>query len=371
MKALIERVCWRAGIKCSDGTTSQELRYYEQWGEMDTAFLTYGGGRAAYPGWQNWNLSFGRNVRAAAITGIELMLRDFFAFRWFSVQRVAGRVVFVMTLKERIKGLYGGGGTAPTPPQPTSDEWLWFEMPEGGTMTLNRVGSPTTVTLEVSLDNGATWSEWVEAGTVRTQTLDAGQVMHVRNASPTPTSFSTGGEDFYAFYANENYHAGGKLSSLLCADSSQVSNYPAYSFFGLFFYSSSMLSTPIVNVSSVDELSLSGTFVNCTSLVLVRQFKIGRINGFAGCRGVFQNCTALEEVTLDTPIVGQNGLSNALKGCSNLKSIKASLVDITSLQALSGWVSGVAATGDFWCPQSLTIPTGNDGIPTGWTRHDL
>lgn len=370
MTNTIERLCWRAGIRCSDGTPSQELRYYEQWGERDTAFVTNAGGRVAYPGWRNLNMSFGRDVRAAVISEIEALLRDFFAFRWFSVQRVAGRVVFVMTLKERIRGFASGGGTAPTP-TPTSDEWLWFEMPDGGTVTLTRVGSPNSVTLEVSLDNGQTWTTWTESGTTRTQTLAAGQVMHVRNASPTPASFSSSGNNYYKFSANENHHAGGKLSSLLCADASQVSNYPADSFKYLFANDSNLLSTPIVNVASAEGSALYRTFRYCTSLVLVRQFKIDSINGYAGCRGVFQGCSALEDVTLDTPIVGQCGLCKAFSGCSSLKAITASLVDITASQALTGWVNGVAATGDFYCPQALTIPTGVDGIPTGWTRHDL
>jgi hypothetical protein len=114
------------------------LRYYEQWGERDTAFVTNAGGRVAYPGWSNLNMSFGRDVRAAVISEIEALLRDFFEFRWFSVQRVAGRVVFVMTLKERIRGFASCGGTAPTP-TPTSDEWLWFQIPGSGTTALEIV----------------------------------------------------------------------------------------------------------------------------------------------------------------------------------------------------------------------------------------
>lgn len=367
----ITRICDKAGIVCGSGTAAMMPGFFDKWGERDTAFLTYGVGRAAFAGWQAWNLAFGDSVSNQRIAEVERMLRKEMAFKWFSIQRVGGRVMFIMTLRVSRKAYNVAPPKSGPAPTPTSDEWLWFEMPSGGTVTLTRVGSPTAVTLEYSLDNGATWTTWTESGTTRTQTLAAGQVMHVRNASPTPTTFSTSSSDYYKFSASANYNAGGKLSSLLCADASQVSNYPAYSFNNLFSNDSNLLSTPIINVASVDGSALFRTFRHCTSLALVRQFKIGSINGFAGCRGIFQGCTALEDVTLETPIVGQSGLREAFGGCSSLKSITASFVDITASQALSGWVSGVAATGDFYCPQVLTIPTGVDGIPTGWTRHDL
>lgn len=367
----ITRICEKAGIVCGTGTAAMMPDFFERWGERDTAYMMYGVGRAAFAGWQAWNLAFGDSVSNQRIAEVERMLRNDFTFKWFAIQRVGGRVMFIMTLKVSKKAYNVAPPNSGPTPTPTSDEWLWFEMPSGGTVTLTRVGSPTAVTLEVSLDNGQTWTTWTESGTTRTQTLAAGQVMHVRNASPTPGSFSTSGTNYYNFSASDKYNTGGKLSSLLCADASQVTNYPSNAFAYLFANDSNLLSTPIINVASIDGSALYRTFRYCTSLVLVRKFKIGSINGFAGCRGVFYGCTALEDVTLETPIVGQSGLREAFVTCSNLKIITASFVDITASQALTGWVNGVAATGDFYCPQALTIPTGVDGIPSGWTRHDI
>lgn len=367
----ITRICDKAGIVCGTGTAAMMTNFFDKWGERDTAFLTYGVGRAAFAGWQAWNLAFGDSVSNQRIAEVERMLRNGMAFKWFSIQRVGGRVMFIMTLRVSRKAYNVAPPNSGPTPTPTSDEWLWFQIPNGGTVTLTKVGSPTAVTLEVSLDNGQTWTTWTESGTTRTQTLSAGQVLHVRNASSTPVTFSVNSSNYYKFSASANYHAGGKLSSLLCADASQVSNYPSETFDSLFLNDSNLLSTPIINVASVDGSALYRTFHYCTSLVLVRQFKIGSINGFAGCRGMFQGCTALEYVNLETPIVGQSGLCEAFGGCSSLKSITASFVDITASQALTGWVNGVAVTGDFYCPQALTIPTGVNGIPAGWTRHDI
>lgn len=37
-------------------------------------------------------------------------------------------------------------------------------MPNGGTISLNKTGSPTVVELEYSLDGGKTWTVWTEDG---------------------------------------------------------------------------------------------------------------------------------------------------------------------------------------------------------------
>ena len=46
------------------------------------------------------------------------------------------------------------------------------------------------------------------------------------------------------------------------------------------------------------------------------------------------------------------------------------MTDIAATDCLQNWLNGVAATGDFYCPAELTIPTGSSGIPSGWTRHN-
>lgn len=375
MTKTIERLCWRAGIKCSDGTPSQELRYYEQWGERETAFVTNAGGRVAYPGWRNLNMSFGRDVRASVISEIEALFRDFFEFRWFSVQRVAGRVVFVMTLKERIRGFASGGGTVPTPPQPTSDEWLWFQMPSGGTVTLTRNGSPTAVTLEVSLDNGATWSEWAEVGTARTQTLAAGQVMHVRNASATSTGFSTGTSNNYTFSFDSETKSGGNCNSLLCKEPGNAV-LTQYVFRSLFSNASNLKTAPILPSTTLAVHCYNSMFRDCVSLEYPPLLPSTSLANYC-YRIMFRGCVSmLESPLLPAQTLRTGCYEEMFYGCAVINKITTQMTDISASGCLTNWC-GEASTlpfsdiGDFYCPQSLTIPTGSSGIPTGWTRYDL
>lgn len=367
----ITRICDKAGIVCGTGTAAMMPDFFDKWGERDTAFLTYGIGRAAFAGWQAWNLAFGDSVSNQRIADVERMLRNEMAFKWFSIQRVGGRVMFIMTLKVSRKAYNVAPPKSGPTPTPTSDEWLWFKIQGGGTVTLKKFGTPTAVVLEYSLDNGYTWSEWVESGTERTQTLAAGQVMHIRNQSSVATGFSTGTSSYYIFSTTAVTEVGGDVDSLLCSDPSTVDDIPSYAFYML-FNSCDINSSPLMPAATIHGSSYHRMYRNCTLLVNVRSLGVVNVMNFAAMREMFKGCTALESIPLlQGSVISQSGYREMFSGCSSLKEIRTMMTDISASQALSGWVNGVKATGDFYCPQSLTIPTGVDGIPAGWTRHDI
>ena len=55
------------------------------------------------------------------------------------------------------------------------------------------------------------------------------------------------------------------------------------------------------------------------------------------------------------------------RDCPNLKNIKVAFTDWADGTATPDWVSGVAAEGNFECPESLEVKYGKDYIPTGWS----
>lgn len=339
MKEIL-RICDKVGIVCGTGTAAMMPNFFNRWGERDTAYLTYGTGRAAFAGWQAWNLVFGDSVANPKISAVEQLLREEFRFKWFSIQRVGGRVVFVMTLRIA-KRAYNvappiGG------PAPTSNEWLWFEMPEGGTVTLTRNGSPTPVTLEVSLDNGATWSEWVEVGTARTQNLASGQVMHVRNASATSTGFSTSNANSYKFSFTNTTESGGNLDSLLCKNPN-LAIHTNWCFTRLFFNEINLVKAPDLIQQNIALSSYNSMLRGCS----------------------------IKEIELYAEIIPVYAYYNFMYGCSLLTKVTTRMTDITASDCITNWLGNVSPTGDFYCPSTLTIPTGSNGIPSGWTRHDL
>ena len=87
---------------------------------------------------------------------------------------------------------------------------------------------------------------------------------------------------------------------------------------------------------------------------------------------MFSNCTSLIEApelpatTLASSCY--NCYSNMFNGCSNLNYIKMLATNISEINCLSNWVSGVAAEGTFVKSAAMTsLPSGVSGIPEGWT----
>jgi hypothetical protein len=56
--------------------------------------------------------------------------------------------------------------------------------------------------------------------------------------------------------------------------------------------------------------------------------------------------------------------------CTSLNQVTTYADNISASSCLSYWLSGVAATGDFYNLGSATYRSGASGIPEGWTEHN-
>lgn len=239
------------------------------------------------------------------------------------------------------KTIMSVAGSAKPKPIPEPDA-LNFYMPDGGTITLTRNGTPTVVELEYSIDGGATWQIWEEVGNVRSLTLAAGGKMYVRNTSATSTGFSTKNADSYHFSFTNTTESGGNLDSLLCKNPA-MAIHTSWCFTRLFYNEKLLVKAP-----ELVQMNLAMSSYN--SLLAY---------------------TSIKEIVLYAKIIPQFGYYNLLSGSTMVSKITTYMTDVSSEMCLSNWVYRVAATGDFYCPAELTIPTGDSGIPSGWTRHDI
>lgn len=87
---------------------------------------------------------------------------------------------------------------------------------------------------------------------------------------------------------------------------------------------------------------------------------------------MFEQCYGLT----DAPLLPASALPicsllSMFSHCTQLKSVTILATDISATNCLYNWLYNVAPTGDIYCPAELTIPTGANGIPSGWTRHDI
>lgn len=110
-----------------------------------------------------------------------------------------------------------------------------------------------------------------------------------------------------------------------------------------------------------------GLYSGCTGLVDASKLIIPATNAVASAyREMFYNCTSLE-IGPEILATKLNYLTcaNMFNGCSKLKYIKCLATNMYN--STSNWVQGVSPTGTFVKKAGANWPTGNNGIPSGWT----
>lgn len=237
------------------------------------------------------------------------------------------------------------GGTPPTPPPPPIDEWwgLKLTMPEGGTVILRKKGNPNALSLEVSTD-GENWQPWTLVGTDYSYTLDAGQTLCVRNTSEYFVAPSKSRSDYWRFFLDAETHASGSITSI-AVNNKNYTELDNYCYYSMFAACTNLITAPELPAMILSEDCYDYMFGGCTSLVKAPELP----------------ATALAEFCYNAMFAE----------CRTLSKIRTNMTDISALHCLTGWLQGVSATGDFYCPAELIIPSGVSGIPSGWTRHDI
>ena len=112
--------------------------------------------------------------------------------------------------------------------------------------------------------------------------------------------------------------------------------------------------------SNMDTLyAASAMFSGCTSLTEV---DLTFTENYRSLGGMFQSCTGLTKASIKAPNIEY--CPNMFSGCSNLSYIK---LDTNSFSNNTTFTFGVAQSGTFLKRANVDIPTGVDGIPSGWT----
>ena len=141
-----------------------------------------------------------------------------------------------------------------------------------------------------------------------------------------------------------------------------------------------------VNLNETIELKVMGTqraqrcfknmYYGCTSLIEAKPIHFEYGIWTSVCESMFENCTSLTKVNLikvdeknDYDYFDTYSLSNMFKGCTNLNYIKVDAKRWNNSASIN-WLDGVSPTGTFVKPSGVTLPTGTNGIPEGWTVEE-
>lgn len=117
---------------------------------------------------------------------------------------------------------------------------------------------------------------------------------------------------------------------------------------------------------TLTESCYAGMFKNCINLQKSPELQATTLAN--GCyQEMFENCINLITAPpLSAVTLYQNCYSRMFYGCIKLNNVKC-LATTLETNATTDWLEGVAVNGTFVKNSTTVWPTGNSGIPTGWT----
>ena len=291
-------------------------------------------------------------------------------------------------------------------PEPVGPDYFYIEsLGDGNTISVVNKGNGDTYgvtpTLEYSTDKN-TWNtitfDWTsgEHTTELPVKLNTGGKMYFRNDT---RKFSNDYNKYITFSSSVSSNVGGDirtLSNYLNVDNETTTE--RYMFKELFksnknivdasnlklpytrlekgcyqgmFWGCSKLTTAPTELpaTTLADSCYYDMFDYCTSLTTVPT-ELPATTLKYECYGyMFSGCTSLTSVpALPATTLVLSCYSSMFYGCKKLNSITVFANDISASYCTSNWLSGVASTGTFINFGSATYPTGESGIPSGWTE---
>ena len=265
---------------------------------------------------------------------------------------------------------------------------------DNSTISLN---SKTSSDIKYSL-NGGDWTQWDYSAI----TLNTGDTVCMKgnNSNGFSKGFSTGTRLSNQFKMTGKIGASGNIMSLLYEDDFEGKlTIPCnYCFYQMFIRCTALTTAPYLPATTLTNGCYSDMFYGCDSLTTAPELPATTLanscyNGmFYGCRSLtnapelpattlanscysdmFSDCTALTTTPeLPATTLTDDCYYGMFSCCTNLNYIKMLATDISANGCLENWVTGVSSTGTFVKhPNMTSLPTGDCGIPTGWTVQDV
>ena len=160
-------------------------------------------------------------------------------------------------------------------------------------------------------------------------------------------------------------------TSLTTAPELQAMTLSTNCYFYMFKECTSLTTAPELPATKIAAWCYYQMFTGCTSLTTAPELPATTLAD--NCyTSMFSGCTSLTtapELPATTLVIGC--YSYMLSNCRKLNHITMLATDISAESCLDNWVTGVSSTGTFIKAAEMTsLPTGNNGIPSGWTVVD-
>ena len=261
---------------------------------------------------------------------------------------------------------------------------------------LKQTGTGISKTVEVSTDL-STWTSYTSnTSGVTLATLNAGDKLYVKGIANAYAS-STG--KYNTFTSTGNFDVEGNIMSLLYGDDfASKTTYPAIYTFVKLFNESKVVNAKnlILPATTARGRCYYAMFGSCTSMITAPKLPAKTLGTYCYCGmfyhtaiteapelpattlatycyyRMFRGCTGLTK----SPVLPAKTLTGScyygmFQECSNLNHVTMLATDISASNCLYGWLNSVAATGTLVKDASMTtLPSGESGIPSGWTTVD-
>ena len=190
-------------------------------------------------------------------------------------------------------------------------------------------------------------------------------------------------------YANMFYGC----TSLTTAPALPATTMTRYCYYRMFYGCTLLTTAPALPATTLDAYCYYDMFSGCTSLTTASELSATTLASgcywsmFSGCTSLtsapelpattlksncyynmFYNCTSLTTApALPATTLAGSCYNYMFSGCTSLNEVKCLATTNISSDNTMGWLHNVSSTGTFTKAAGVTWPTGDSGIPSGWT----
>ena len=222
-----------------------------------------------------------------------------------------------------------------------------------------------TPDIKYSLDYGDTWIQWDYSSI----SLNDDDIIYFKGNNPNGFSTSSSKYSKFVFGGNGTIEAYGNIMSLIDDGLCQTLAMPcSYCYFSMFNGCTSLTSAPELPATTLTNYCYQNIFFNCTSLTSAPELPATTLANWC-YNQMFYGCTSLTSALKMPATTLDNYCYNAMfYDCTRLSYIKCLATSgINTNYSTTNWVSNVSSSGTFIKDSNVNWPTGNNGIPSGWT----
>lgn len=246
-----------------------------------------------------------------------------------------------------------------------------------GGFSVSKSGNPSSSNLEYSL-NGVDWTTY---DLTNLPTVEVPIDGHIYLRGNNSNGFNRSHNDYYKLAMSTSFTASGNPFSLRNTDPATFGAYTRVlnaEFCGLFYESNITDASGLVTsqITSVDNYGFRYMFFWCYGLTTPPDLSGVTSIGTYGCREMFASCNNLTTGPnlSNVTSIGSDSCYQMFIGCSLLSEVIAPNISTWNVYTFENWLAGAGtsatSTKIFKAPTGLEIPTGDSGIPSGWTRVD-